>query len=96
MGYLDRKFKWKASLGLQQVALFGKIMEPLRGGASLEEVRHWWVGLKNLCPGSLPVYSPLLNNRCYARDRVPITAWHAFSACYHAFPNMLDSTPLEP
>lgn len=29
----------------QQVALFGDIIEPLRGGASLEEVGHKGVGL---------------------------------------------------
>lgn len=86
MGYLDQKFKWKTSLGLQQMALFGKIMEPLRGGPSLEEVRHWWVGLKNLCPGST---SCLLT----ASEQQMLCAWSGSHSCLACLLCMLPYLP---
>lgn len=36
------------TLGAQLVVLFGKAVEPLRGGALLEEVSYWMVDLEML------------------------------------------------
>lgn len=34
--------------GSQEVMLFKKVMEPLRGGALLEELHHWGLDFINL------------------------------------------------
>ena len=47
-------------LGPKLLALFGKAMEPLGGGALLEEVHHWEWAL-SLWPGSI---SSLLSSSC--------------------------------
>lgn len=76
------------ALGPQLVALSGKGVEPLGGGASQEEVGHSEWALRLYSPAPLPVY--FLHSTC--RYCAPAS----LPGCSHVFPAVMDCIPCEP
>ena len=68
----------------QQVALFGTSMEPLRGGALLEEVHHWGWDLRVFNFTLFPVLAVIMDEPVSGKPPAP------------AFSSRVDPLPVEP